>query len=365
MRQIKVKLKNNSYPIVIADRFDYFAQCINGSHHKCIILMDRNIERLYFQEFRCICARYYQKVLCYCVEPGEKSKDLQNARQIYQFLIKNSVCTEDVMICLGGGVIGDLGGFVAATYLRGIPLLQVPTSLLAQADSSVGGKNAVNINRIKNIVGAFYQPSAVFVNYCVLETLPSEEIRNGLVEILVHAVIKDASLFEFMEKNLEQILQPDLRLFEELIYRNCVIKSEVVQKDEKESGERAILNFGHTFGHAIESFYYPAYRHGECVALGIIGACYIAERLKFIAADVTERIKSLLKRMNVLQRLHDCDKEKILNYLMHDKKAINKKIVFILPLKIGLVRKYQITDMSYITEALERLIVDFSEERLL
>lgn len=300
--------------------------------------------------------KLYLEVLFYVVEAGEQSKSLQAAGQIYEFLIKHAVCRTDVMITLGGGVIGDLGGFAAATFLSGIALIQIPTSLLAQMDSSVGGKTAVNHNKIKNVIGAFHQPVLVYINYSVLKTLPMEELKNGLVEIIVHAIIKDEILFHYIEDNLERILELDEGVMEELIYRNCRIKAEVVQRDEKDLGERENLNFGHTFGHEIESACDYKFRHGECVAIGIIGACYIAERLHFITSHETERIIRLIERLSVLPSIHDCDKEKVLAFIKHDKKAVDDKVKFILPRQIGMVEKYDIDNMQIVQEVLEELM---------
>lgn len=356
MMHLNVKLKSSSYPIAITNSFDALEQYIDKNPHKCIILTDDNLEKLYLQDLCLSCEKIFNKILFFVVKSGEKSKSLETAKEIYLFLMKNSVCRQDVLISLGGGVIGDLGGFVAATYLRGISFIQVPTSLLAQVDSSIGGKTAVNLNKIKNMVGVFYQPRAVYVNYTVLKTLPVKELKNGLIEVLVHAIIKDEKLFFFIEENLEEILRLNPYLLESLIYYNCKIKSRIVQNDENDLGERATLNLGHTLGHAIESFYDYKYSHGECVAIGIIGACYISEKLNFITSETTNRIKSLLLRMHALHSIQYCDKEKIIDNLMHDKKVIDGKVFFILPIRIGAAIKYKIEDIKYIREALDLLI---------
>lgn len=355
MRELHVELKNNSYPIVISDKFDYLKEYITKNSNRCVIVTDTNIEKLYLEDLRFECEKIFKEVLVFVVEAGENSKSLTVTGKIYDFLMENSITRKDVLISFGGGVVGDLGGFVAATYLRGISFIQVPTSLLAQVDSSVGGKTAVNLQKIKNVVGAFYQPKIVYVNHSVLKSLPIEEIRNGLVEILVHAIIKDEELFDFIETNLAEILNLNANLIEELIYRNCKIKAEVVQKDEKELGERAILNFGHTFGHAIESFYDYKYRHGECVAVGIIGSCYLAEKMQLITAETTNRIKSILERMQVLHKIHNFNSDEIIDNMRHDKKVLDGKINFILPVKIGQVIKCEINDLKDLEEVLDRL----------
>lgn len=260
-----------------------------------------------------------------------------------------------MIFALGGGVIGDLVGFVAATYLRGIRYIQVPTTLLSQADSSVGGKTAVNFLHVKNMIGAFYQPIGVLINYNVLKTLPIREVRNGLVEVLVHAIIKDAGLFAYIEENLDKIMGLEPDVLENLIYQNCKIKASVVEQDERDNGERAILNFGHTYGHAIESAYQYKYRHGECVAIGIIGACCLAERMHLFKRAETLRIRRLLGRMQVLHTIHDCDTAEILKYIKYDKKGKGNVFCFILPDKIGNVKKYEIHDRGMIAEILDVL----------
>lgn len=354
MKLLKVNMQERSYPIVITNDFNSINEFYKN-RNKCVVVADENVERLHILELKGAIKDYFGEVLVCTVKPGEFSKSLETLKELYYFFLNNSICREDVVMSFGGGVIGDLAGFAAATYMRGIQLIHVPTSLLAQVDSSVGGKTAVNLLKAKNIIGAFYQPSLVFVNYNVLNTLPKSEIKNALVEMLVHAIIKDEKLFYYIEENLEKILELEPDIMEELIYWNCVIKKSVIERDEREQGERAILNFGHTFGHAIESAMEYRYKHGECVALGILGACYISEKLKFCDSSVTERIYNLLKRMKVLINIHDCDKAKVFRFLLHDKKATGGKINFILPVVIGEVVKCEIGDFSLIIDAFEKI----------
>lgn len=355
MKELIVELKERSYSIVIAEDFKNLGNYIGKKRSQCVIIADDNVAKYYLDSLMSVLSEHFVNVYSYIVASGEESKSLEEAIRVYAFLIKHNINRDDVIFTLGGGVIGDLGGFVAATFLRGITYVQVPTSLLAQIDSSIGGKTAVDMNNLKNIIGAFYQPSLVYINPILLKTLPIEEVRNGLVEILVHGIILNESLFEYVDENLEKIYALEQAVIEKLIYWNCMIKKEVVQKDEKDQQERAILNFGHTFGHAIEGAYDYQYRHGECVAIGIIGACYIAERLNLIEKQVTYRIKSLLIRMQVLRQIADCDKEKVLNFLIHDKKNVDNHIYFILPVKVGMVKKYKIEDFEIVRQVLTQL----------
>ena len=351
-----VELKDRSYPIIISESFEKITGYIGNKRNQCVIITDSNVAEFHLESLKSAIANTYETIYAYTVPAGEESKSLEVAKQLYQFMIEHNICREDAILTLGGGVIGDLGGFVAATFLRGIQYIQVPTSLLAQVDSSVGGKTAVNMNQIKNIIGAFYQPSLVYINQSVLKTLPIEEIKNGLVEVLVHGIILDADLFSYIEQNLEKIYSLDESVMERVISWNCDIKKGVVQRDEKDLQERAILNFGHTFGHAIEGAYEYTYRHGECVGVGIIGACYIAEKLGLIDGVITKRIKNLLIRMRVLPQISDCNKQKILDFLMHDKKKSDHDIYFILPLKIGQVKKYKMQDVKLIEDILDVLV---------
>ena len=355
MEQINVTTQNSSYPIVISDDFKSFTKYVNRENKKCVIITDKNVEKYHIDTFCKYIENIFREIFFYVITPGEESKSLKAAEDIYIFLLEHHINRKDVIITLGGGVVGDLGGFVAATFLRGIEFVQVPTSLIAQIDSSVGGKTAVNLKNKKNIIGSFYQPKLVYINYSLLKTLPIKELKNGLVEILVHAIIKDELLFNYIETNLEQIMRLDPVVLEKIIYWNCRIKSEVVQKDETDVGERAVLNFGHTFGHAIEGYYEYRYKHGECVALGVIGACLIAERNGLITHDVTNRIENLLERIEIIQCIDDCDSTAVLNFMLYDKKVIEEKLFFILPLKIGKVERFPIEDMNLLKEVLNEI----------
>lgn len=355
MKELMVNLKQNDYSIIISDEFQRIPNTFCGIKKKCVIITDKNVEKLYMDRFFSEVSHSYGEVLTYVVEPGEDSKSIEEARKIYSFLVQNRINRDDIIITFGGGVIGDLGGFVSATYLRGIKYIQVPTTLLSQVDSSIGGKTAVNIMHVKNVVGAFYQPAFVLINYSVLKTLPVEEVRNGLVEILVHAIIKDPDLFEFIETHMDKIEMLEDEKIERLIYCNLMIKKRVLERDEREQNERVFLNFGHTYGHAIESYYGYQYRHGECVALGIMGAFYLAEELGYVEKVVSQRVKKVLQNMKVLHNIEDCNCDEVINLMLHDKKIKENTICFILPHVIGRVEKYETKNIDVITKVFERL----------
>ena len=272
------------------------------------------------------------------VEEGETSKTLGQAEKIFDRLLDLKCDRKSVLIALGGGVIGDLVGFVAATFQRGIPFVQVPTTLLSQVDSSVGGKTAVNHPKGKNMIGAFYQPCMVVADLDTLQTLPEKEFRAGLAEIIKYGVISDASLFDYLEKNTEKVLQLDKECLEYIIKTSCSIKAEVVEKDERENHYRMILNFGHTIGHAIEALTsYSQFIHGEAVAIGMVYAAKLSQKLGKCQKEVPQRLDRLIKKCGLPADLPDLNPKAIIESLYHDKKTMNHKIKFILVKEIGVV----------------------------
>lgn len=346
MKKIVVDCSTKQYPIFISSDFlslhDYILK--KGRERKYIILTDQNIAKLHLNKLLLLFKKNQNNVQVYIVEPGEKEKSIENYGKIMSFLIDERMTREDTLITFGGGVIGDLGGFVASTYMRGIKLVHIPTTLLSQVDSSIGGKTAINFKKLKNYVGSFYQPEAVFINYSLLESLSIEEVKNGIVESIVHALIKDVTLFEYLEQNLEEIINGNFDYIEEFIFLSSSIKADIVSKDEKENDERCILNFGHTIGHAIESYYNYEYSHGRCVALGILGACFLSEKYGLLSSSDTERIACVLKRMDMITNIEGINVDEIFEYILHDKKVVHDNVVFILLNKIGSARKIHINN---------------------
>ena len=270
------------------------------------------------------------------VPEGESSKNLSQAEKLYDHLLELNCDRKSVLVALGGGVIGDLVGFVAATYQRGIPFIQVPTTLLSQVDSSVGGKTAVDHPKGKNMIGVFYQPRLVVVDLETLRTLPSNEYRAGLAEIVKYGVISDASLFEFLEAHCKEILSLDHECLSHIIETSCAIKAEVVEKDERESRYRMILNFGHTLGHAIESLTdYSSFIHGEAVAIGMVRAAKLSHSMGKCSEEVPKRLEALLKKLGLPVEMPKLESSAVIESLYHDKKTMNHKIKFILVKEIG------------------------------
>jgi 3-dehydroquinate synthase len=272
------------------------------------------------------------------VPPGEPSKSLAQAERLYDELVARAADRHTLIVALGGGVVGDLAGFVAATFARGLPLVMVPTTLLAQVDSSIGGKVGVNHPRAKNSIGAFYQPRGVWIDIATLETLPDREFRCGLAEIVKYGVIRSPALFTFLEQNAASILGRSPRALEHVILESCRIKAAVVARDEREEGEdRAMLNFGHTIAHAIEAVagYDGPFHHGEAVAAGMVAESRLAERLGWVPSDVVDRQLRLLERLGLPVAAPGLDLDKLIGAMRRDKKNRLGSIRFVLPRSIG------------------------------
>ncbi len=290
------------------------------------------------------------------VPAGERSKSLTRLKHVYRAFFDFQMDRKSAVVALGGGVVGDLAGFAAATFMRGIPLIQIPTSLLAQVDSSVGGKVAVDHPEGKNMIGAFYQPRLVLIDPDTLSTLPRPELRSGLAEVVKYGMILDREFFEFLERRVEQVLALKPADMTHVIRRCCQLKAQVVEKDEKESGLRAILNYGHTIAHALELLSgYRGLRHGEAVAIGMVGASLIAEEMGMVTAEVTTRQARLLKNFGLPTSLGELDTERLLQLLYHDKKVVGGKLRFILPRQVGEVVIADDVSEKVILRALRRL----------
>ena len=341
MRKVRVDLGSNSYDICIGNELTgEITKFIRGAgfSKKAMLVTDSNVEKIFSGEIRLALENAGLEVKSVTISAGETSKSLVEAEKIFTAAIEFGLDRKSVIFALGGGVVGDLTGFVAATYLRGVPFVQIPTSLLAQVDSSVGGKVAVNHTLGKNLIGAFYQPKAVFIDIDMLQTLLSREIASGLGEIVKYGVISDSDLFKYIEDNSYKILALENDVMEHVIARSCEIKADVVSKDEKEGGLRRILNFGHTMAHAIEEATgYSKYAHGEAVAIGMIGAAHISKALGRIDDTTFERLQNLINKLGMVSRAKDCDVNEMFKAIFRDKKTVNGKINWVLMDSIGKV----------------------------
>jgi 3-dehydroquinate synthase len=290
----------------------------------------------------------------FTVPAGERFKTLRSTGRLYDHLIREKMERNSPLIALGGGVIGDLVGFVAATYLRGVPYVQVPTTLVSQVDSSVGGKTGVDHPLAKNMIGAFYQPRLVWIDLNLLKTLPPRELRAGLAEVVKYGVIADAAFFDFLEKHYQDLLALRPAPLIRVVSRSCRIKADVVAQDEREGGLRAILNFGHTFGHSIETLTgYRTFRHGEAVAIGMVCAARLSHRLGLCDGSVVSRTEALLQKMGLPTRLPRLSFSSFFQTLQRDKKVLQGTIRVILPTRIGEVRILPLPDKKVLKEVLQ------------
>ncbi len=271
------------------------------------------------------------------VPVGEESKSLEQLSRILDCLIGHKLDRSSTLIALGGGVVGDLGGFAASVYMRGISYVQIPTTLQAQVDASVGGKTAINHPKSKNLIGAFHQPKLVLIDVDTLKTLPRRDIQAGLIEVIKMGVIRDETLFGMVEDELESILDLHTPTLIEMIARACANKADIVSKDEKETGLRMVLNYGHTFGHALEALtHYKRYRHGEAVSIGMNCAAQLAVHLNMFFLTDFERQRTLLNRAKLPTTFpHDLSPEAMYDAMSLDKKSLGGKLRLILPVRIG------------------------------
>jgi 3-dehydroquinate synthase len=342
MESIKVNLAERSYPIYFGSGIlkDFGRTCKRFSKSKkAVVVTNPIVGKLYYKTVEDSLLKEGFEPHRLDVPDGEEYKTLSWASKLFDRLIALKADRQTPLVALGGGVIGDLTGFVAATYLRGVPFIQVPTTLLAQVDSSVGGKTGVNHRRGKNLIGAFYQPKFVFIDVDTLKTLDKRELRAGLAEVIKYGVIRDPGLFKYLEEHIEDILKIDKEALLHIIKRSCAIKASVVEADEKEAGLRAILNFGHTFGHAVEAVTrYKEYKHGEAVAIGMVFAVGLSNRIGLCGKNVVERVADLLERAGLPTEVPDFPKKSFLKAMEIDKKVIGGELRFVLAERIGRVR---------------------------
>ncbi len=357
MVKMNVEFGDRSYPIYIASDFSGLGKALSGARMgaKVMLITDSNVCDHYLK----ICVSQMKaagaEVYSHVIQAGEKSKTLDTVKDIYRLLIAKRFDRNSVLAALGGGVTGDITGFAAATYMRGINYVQIPTSLLAQADSSIGGKTGVDFEGSKNMVGAFYQPRFVYINVNTLRTLPLRELSAGLAEVIKHGLIMNAEFYDYIAYNNKKIFSYDENTLQYMTKMNCTIKKSIVEQDEQEGGLRAILNFGHTFGHAVESAFDFKLLHGECVSIGIAGAFRLAQKLGMVNATMADSVENTLKSAGLPVRIKGMDTQLIYEKMLHDKKAKDGKLNFILPKGIGEVISCMLDDERLIKEVIEGL----------
>ncbi len=358
MVKLSVNLADRSYPIYISPDFSGLGRAMNTArlNGKVMVVTDSNVSGHYLK----VCTDELEaagaEVYSYAIEAGEKSKTLSTVQDIYRQLADLRFDRNSSIIALGGGVVGDITGFAAATFMRGINFIQVPTTLLAQADSSIGGKTGVDFEGSKNMVGAFYQPRFVYINVKTLSTLPKRELSSGLAEVIKHGLILNSEFYDYMNYNLDKIFRFDDNTLQYVTKMNCSIKKSIVEQDEKEGGLRAILNFGHTIGHAVESASEFSLLHGECVAIGISGAFKLALKLGMLTKDVAARVDKTLMAAALPTKAPGLDPDTVYEKMLSDKKAKDGRLSFILPKGIGEVISCTVDDERLLKEVISELV---------
>lgn len=338
MQTLKVELASRSYPIHIGRNLISDASLIlpHLKRKHVAIVTNTTVAPLYLNQLSQALQAAGVTVIPIVLPDGEAYKNAETLNTIYDVLLQNRCERSTTLIALGGGVIGDLTGYAAATYLRGVPFIQVPTTLLSQVDSSVGGKTGINHLLGKNMIGAFYQPQLVLADIDTLQTLPPREFSAGMAEVIKYGLIRDAEFFVWLEMHMASLMQLDAQVLSEAIYRSCQNKADVVAKDEHEQGERALLNLGHTFGHAIENAMgYGVWLHGEAVAAGTMLAASLSQLMGWLATEDVARIEHILKAANLPVESPKLGVDRYLDLMGLDKKVENGKIRLVLQQGIG------------------------------
>jgi 3-dehydroquinate synthase len=340
MQSLVVNLDDRSYPIHIGEGIllktgELLAQA--GLRGKVALVSNPTVAQFYLDVINETLCQAGFEVIPVLIPDGEEHKDLNTLASIYERLVAERLERKSCVMALGGGVVGDVAGFAAATYMRGIPYVQVPTTLLAQVDSSVGGKTGVNHRGGKNLIGAFYQPRLVIIDVTVLQSLPPRELVAGLAEVIKYGVIEDPALFALLEEKIDKVIGLDYELLIQIIATSCRIKAKVVEKDEREDDYRAILNFGHTIGHALEAVTeYRKYLHGEAVGIGIAQATAISVQQGFCDQRSHERIRKLIRKAGLPSEIPpEVSRQNLIQSMQLDKKSAGGKIRFVMCAGIG------------------------------
>ena len=358
--KVTLDLQEKSYQIIVGsnviEHLKAFLEINN--YNKIIVISDENVVKLHGEKLKNI----VQSIDFVIVKAGENSKSFAVFEKVCEEILQKNIDRKTLLIAFGGGVVGDLTGFCASVLLRGIDFIQIPTTLLAMVDSSVGGKTAINSQVGKNLIGSFYQPKLVLCDIDFLETLPLREFRSGYAEIVKYGFIYDKIFFEFLDENLTEIFAKNLQILQKIITRSCEIKAQIVGRDEKENGERALLNFGHTFGHIFETEtnYSDEILHGEAVALGMLMASQMSVDFELINEDECRKIFNHLQKSgfnlnlkNIRQNWHQ---ENLIKHLFKDKKTENNQLTFILLNKIGEAKIYKKISLENFLKVLKKFL---------
>lgn len=355
--------KKPCYDIVFSQSFDdlwFDLEELGITNRRVMIITDSNVLSLYAEGLLEVLKDKCLKASIFSFPAGEAYKTLDTVKEAYKKLIEEGFDRKDLLLAVGGGVVGDVTGYIAATYLRGVDFVQIPTTLLAQTDSSIGGKTGVDFDGYKNMVGAFKMPVLVYTNLSTLKSLSERQYFNGFAEVMKHGLIKDAGFYEWLISNMYEICERDLDVVEEMIIHSCTIKKLVVEKDPTEQGERALLNFGHTIGHAIEKAKGFELLHGECVALGCVAAAYISWKRELLTMEEYYEIRDMFVPFNLPISVEDIDPEEVLKLTKSDKKMEAGKVKFVLLKRIGRSMLDKTVKEEEILEAIKEIY--FSEE---
>lgn len=335
---LTVDAPSHQYPIFIEANLQdaLIRQLAQYSSKKAAIVTNHTIAPLYLEPVQAACKAVGIDAFSIILPDGEEYKTWESLNLIFDGLLQNHAERSTTLIALGGGVIGDMVGFAASTYQRGAPFIQIPTTLLSQVDSSVGGKTAINHPLGKNMIGAFYQPQAVFIGLDTLKTLPEREFAAGMAEVIKYALLGDADFLNTLEQNITAIQAQEQDILAQMIFHCCKMKADIVAQDEKEHGVRAYLNLGHTFGHAIETeMGYGVWLHGEAVAAGMVLACRLSEHLGHLATEDTNRVVALLKQASLPTQAPAFDLDTWIAHMQHDKKVVNGEMRFVILERLG------------------------------
>lgn len=334
-KDIMIQYENKPcYEIKIRPNFEDLVASLHNmnqkSYNKVCVVTDSKVAKLCLKNMYDLLKNEYNQVLTFEFPNGESSKNMDTVEKLYQVLINSHFDRGDLLIALGGGVVGDLTGFTAATYLRGIDFVQVPTTLLSQVDSSIGGKTGVDFLHYKNMVGAFYMPQLVYINTDVLHTLEDVQFQSGMGEIIKHGLIRNSNYYDWLKAHVSDITTQDANAMEEMIYQSCLIKKNVVEIDPKELGIRAYLNFGHTVGHAVEKLSDFQLYHGQCVAIGMVSAGYLSMKRNCISQEEYDDMIWTIEAFGLPRGVDGLDPQQILAATKSDKKMVGNKIKFVI-----------------------------------
>jgi 3-dehydroquinate synthase len=358
MQKVWVNLGERSYPIHIGKGILQTLPKLLPKRRKVFVLTDKNVAPLHLKKVSEYLLREGFRVHSFLIDADEEQKNIQTALKVYEAFVEAQLGRDSILLALGGGMVGDIAGFCAATYMRGIDYVQIPTTLLAQIDSAIGGKTAVNLPFAKNIIGCFHQPMMVLSDIELLRTLPERQIRNAMAEAVKYGVIKDEGLFLHLRMHAKELMALNEDVLLQTIRWCASIKAEIVSVDERErSGVRSILNFGHTIGHALEAaLSYKGLLHGEAVSVGMCAASFIAERLGLCSLEDAESIRELLAKFSLPTHFSGVDPSSLYKKMLLDKKRRGEALVFILPTRVGNVIIRSNVPKKILLEAIERFL---------